>query len=466
MTVLSLTSGAATLLLCDAIRALPGNAHYERRVELLSAVQELLPRSAYWLAFGAFLLSFTMSNIGAIVESVKTMDSLLLKIFSHTYALEVAPRPGFRSVTPTSKERDYPDDVSPFGDKCWTISLGFTIVAAVTVPLGYYNLDESIWVQQFSFLALMAIVLVWLFCFTATGLREPLPAVGSDQSIMIGTLLFNYLFVATIPSWLNEKRPEVSVQRSVVLSVGVGTLIFAGLGVFASLAYEGFVKDDGAAGKSQLDLLDMLLSGADRVRLAAMVCAYAFPPVALLSGIPVLSICLRYNLLEQRVCPPRTAFFLSVLFPWLAALLLSYGDALASAIDWVSLFSAVPLNLVMPAWLFLRATASGHQLHLSPADLREAQADGDDLRSPLLTAGEGRAAGGWDFGGAAQPPPSPQGMLPRPGSRGVRGAWRELCSLEWTETALLRKRAGARCVIAVAVSLNFSAFIVKAATGE
>jgi len=56
MCLLSLTAGAATHLLCDAIRLLPGNSHYERRVELLSAVQELLPRYIYKLAFAAFLI--------------------------------------------------------------------------------------------------------------------------------------------------------------------------------------------------------------------------------------------------------------------------------------------------------------------------------------------------------------------------------------------------------------------------
>ena len=55
LAVLSLTSAAASLLLCDAIRARPGNADLGRRVELLSAVQELLPRWAYWGAFATFL---------------------------------------------------------------------------------------------------------------------------------------------------------------------------------------------------------------------------------------------------------------------------------------------------------------------------------------------------------------------------------------------------------------------------
>lgn len=55
LAILSLASGAASQLLCDAIRALPGNADYGRRVELLSAAEELLPRWAYWAAFVTFI---------------------------------------------------------------------------------------------------------------------------------------------------------------------------------------------------------------------------------------------------------------------------------------------------------------------------------------------------------------------------------------------------------------------------
>ena len=60
--VLSLTAGAAALLLCDAICALPGNANYGRRVELLSAVEELLPRGAYVTAFATFVIRHGLAS--------------------------------------------------------------------------------------------------------------------------------------------------------------------------------------------------------------------------------------------------------------------------------------------------------------------------------------------------------------------------------------------------------------------
>ena len=376
--------------------------------------------------------------------------------------------------------------VSPFGDDCWAISLGFLIVACIAVPLGFFNLDDSIWVQQGSCVALLVIVAIWFCCFADAGLdygvQKP-ELVGSDQSIMFGTLLFNYLFVATIPSWLNEKKPSVSAPRSIWLSILIGTLIFAGLGMFASLAYDGFTGcSDEDGGQGQLDLLERILAGSNckvKVVLAARIAAYAFPPVALLSGIPVLSICIRYNLLEQNICSYHWAMFWGVLFPWIASLLLSYGDSLQNAIDWSALFSAVPLNLVMPAWLYL--VASSHGGGVSDADLDSAAGldpqETESLSAPLLRGGEGVAgeeagpASGesWAFGagggGAGARGAVPKlGFLPRPGGFTLRGAMADLRRGDWTHTEVGRKRGAARGVIVIGIAMNLAAFACKAAT--
>ena len=42
----------------------------------------------------------------------------------------------------------------------------------------------------------------------------------------------------------------------------------------------------------------------------AQVCVYLFPAVALLTSIPVYSIIIRYNLMENNICRKCTAFFI------------------------------------------------------------------------------------------------------------------------------------------------------------
>ena len=40
-----------------------------------------------------------------------------------------------------------------------------------------------------------------------------LPAVGTHQALVLGPLLFNFGWVTTVPSWVNEKKPTVDVNR-------------------------------------------------------------------------------------------------------------------------------------------------------------------------------------------------------------------------------------------------------------
>lgn len=36
---------------------------------------------------------------------------------------------------------------------------------------------------------------------------------GADWSDCVGVVIFNFAYCVTIPSWVNEKRPEVGYQE-------------------------------------------------------------------------------------------------------------------------------------------------------------------------------------------------------------------------------------------------------------
>jgi hypothetical protein len=52
------------------------------------------------------------------------------------------------------------------------------------------------------------------------------------------TVVFNYGFVATVPSWLNEKGPDVSPSATLWTAVTGSTILFVLLGVFGALAVD------------------------------------------------------------------------------------------------------------------------------------------------------------------------------------------------------------------------------------
>jgi hypothetical protein len=64
----------------------------------------------------------------------------------------------------------------------------------------------------------------------AAFLPPPLPLTLLIFLIMAGTILFNFGFVTTVPSWVNEKKPHVSVNKTVWISTFCCNLVFFAIG--------------------------------------------------------------------------------------------------------------------------------------------------------------------------------------------------------------------------------------------
>merc|ERR1719221_1904229 len=101
------------------------------------------------------------------------------------------------------------------------MSLGFLITMVITIPCGRWNLDDNMVIQSAAFALTIACWSVWVA--VSVDAVEPggwsLDAVNGDeatgsQAAVLGTVLFNFGFVTTVPSWINEKRPRVSANWS------------------------------------------------------------------------------------------------------------------------------------------------------------------------------------------------------------------------------------------------------------
>ena len=79
-----------------------------------------------------------------------------------------------------------------------------------------------------------------------------------------------------------------------------------------------------------------------------------FAPAALITGIPVFSIIIRYNLLENKICGPLPANLFAVVLPWVLALFFFAGSLLNNLIQWSSALLFVELNLLLPMLLYVR----------------------------------------------------------------------------------------------------------------
>ena len=98
---------------------------------------------------------------------------------------------------------------------------------------GLLNLDDNMGIQKGAFLLTLLCWVVWCTaCFTSMGVEygdgttsrtleggTSIPVVNTDQGLgsqaaVLGTILFNFGFVTTVPSWVNEKQARISWSRT------------------------------------------------------------------------------------------------------------------------------------------------------------------------------------------------------------------------------------------------------------
>jgi len=282
LVVVGLISAQVSVYLIDAMQMVPGNENFEKRVELMYLAKRYLGRPLYWLSMFFFLLNMQLNNIGSIIVSTQQMDWTIMACGVPSYALELAPN--FTFVATKNQTANLDD--SPFGD-AYVISIGFLIVLAATVPLGYLNLDDNIWVQIICAFILGGVVFVaWLYEFFEEGFDwDSLPAFGDDIGAQIGNIFFNYAYVITIPSWINEKKDCVNAKTSIWTSLIPSVLLFCIVGALGSLTTIVGVETRDSAGQG-LDLT-VALGGAG-IKPFARIATFVFPWVALVNGVPVM----------------------------------------------------------------------------------------------------------------------------------------------------------------------------------
>jgi len=350
----ALLSGMASAFLCETIRHAPGNRHFTKRIEITDALKlARVPRPFFFLCFYSFVLLFIANNTAAIVESAQTTDQLLVHYAGRSCAVTLYPNPGHYvcAVPSTNHGGPHRTSDSPFGEGAWVVSWGFVLTACVVLPLSFLSLDENALFQKMSFVGLCLIALEWVFHFTGQeGLRTGSPpALGEGTDCLhnlFGNVMFNFAFVLTLPSWLNEKKTEVSESLAISTSLVITTVLFVAIGFTAASAeFNRFATTD--------DDITTVLIDSNKSDSLTRLGAFVFPPVVLWSGIPVCAIVVRYNLIVEGVLGPCAAAVVAAFLPWALALLLYAGTLLNSLTSWSGLFLVVPLNFILPCVLYL-----------------------------------------------------------------------------------------------------------------
>jgi hypothetical protein len=339
----SVLSLMCSLYLCKAVSWHRGNEHFQRRLEFSGLANSLFSRPLYLATISVLVFSFMANNISAIVVSAQAMDGALLAMAHKTCALVIKGTNDTHG--PAACISDFVDTQSdsPFGN-AYVISIGYGIVMASMTPMAYLNLDDNIWAQIAGIVLLSSCIFIWMAQWISDGLHsERLPTSNTDGFPMVlSTVIFNYGFVATVPSWLNEKGPRVNVVSANVVAVVFATFLYMVLGVFGGLGLPLGSPDVQSA-----------IEGSHSAWTVSKVATYIFPIANLMSSIPVFAILIRYNLMNSGICSKRVANIFAVLLPWVLALFFYAGSQLELLMTWSSALFFVPLNFVVPLLLYI-----------------------------------------------------------------------------------------------------------------
>ncbi|KAI9225267.1 MAG: hypothetical protein DHS80DRAFT_20683, partial [Piptocephalis tieghemiana] len=336
----SILSSCASLFTIQALTMIPGNSHFEAKLEFSSLLETFLGPKLRRLAHLWLYLSIQSTNLASIVISAQSMDHILLSLFSSSCAIDFTH--GWVCIHP-GPDLDKGEN-SPFGDRYLLASAGYLLSATIVLPLSLLNLVDNIKTQVISLISLIIIVIIWLILFLLHGLHpQYMPPLGLDHSQVLGTIIFNYVYMTTIPSWVNAKKPSVSIRKSIFLSTLIATLVYVLIGCFGALSYPMPL---------QSNILTIIGNGGHGA-IIARITAFIFPIATIITSIPVYTIVVRYNLVRGGICGPRMANVLAAVVPWAIAIPFQTGPWFNHIVNWSSLLFAAVINFSLPFALYL-----------------------------------------------------------------------------------------------------------------
>jgi hypothetical protein len=236
-------------MLISCMSRLPSNKAFTRRVEYSDVMNHFLSRPLYWMSFICYQVALLSTNIALIIQSVQVMDFAIAAVLGHSCLIpQFAP-----SFAVYACPSAVDGGITVFADGTYGLPLGFFLTALIIIPLGLLNLDDNIIVQKGAFLLLISICFTWAVMFGEKGFHSDwVPAVGTEFAPVVGISIANFAFLTSLPSWINEKKPNVSIEASLASSLLISVLMFLLMGLLCGLAFTPWT--------SSATLLDQVLS--------------------------------------------------------------------------------------------------------------------------------------------------------------------------------------------------------------
>jgi hypothetical protein len=194
-----------------------------------------------------------------------------------------------------------------------------------------------------------------------------LPFEHGDYSLAITATCVSYMYAMFLPSWINEKQPHVPIRGTIWIIGIIAMIVYIVVGLLCAIAHP-FIRDDNVM---QFIYEDKHTTHALRV----VILIFIF--TAVLPGVPINSLAVKYNLYVSGVCGPKMAFFWGSVSPYLVAWIFSSRALGVGVLMWTAVFFGGVVNFVVPPILYYLGC---QRVEGTQSRLRESQAQGaDDL---------------------------------------------------------------------------------------
>lgn len=298
--VVAAFSSACGYMLIEAMRCMPGNHGFEQTIEFTNLASFYLPYEMYVATMVCYHVNSILNLMSLIIQSGQVMDYIMLNVYGCAPGIQLGL--GVKYVCGTRK-----DSATPFGDSL-VLSSSMLAVALICAPFAVRNLDDNVILQYLAVIGLSVMSVIWISLLVAEPtFPSPLPVATTAQSSLVGTVLFNFAFTSTLPSWVNEKKAEVSVGATFWTVMGYVVVTYTVIGVVGGMAYPPFYTTDE-------NLFSKLNAGGSRLGQATVA---AYPMLQNVTSIPVLAILIRSNLIQGGL-DSVTSTFIAVGLPWLS----------------------------------------------------------------------------------------------------------------------------------------------------
>ncbi|CAE7320017.1 unnamed protein product [Symbiodinium natans] len=335
--VVAAFSSACGYMLIEAMRCMPGNHCFEQTIEFTNLASFYLPYEMYVATMVCYHVNSILNLMSLIIQSGQVMDYIMLNVYGCAPGIQLGL--GVKYVCGTRK-----DSATPFGDSL-VLSSSMLAVALICAPFAVRNLDDNVILQYLAVIGLSVMSVIWISLLVAEPtFPSPVPVVTTAQSSLIGTVLFNFAFTSALPSWVNEKKSEVSVGATFWTVMVYVVVTYTVIGVIGGMAYPPFYTTDE-------HLFSKLNAGGSRLGQATVA---AYPMLQNVTSIPVLAILIRSNLIQGGLSSV-TATFIAVGLPWLMSIPLYTGSGFDTISEIGGLATSSIINFMVPLIMYVVA---------------------------------------------------------------------------------------------------------------